>query len=224
MSRDLLATRAALVVAPHADDEALGCGGLLAALAEAGARLGLVFVTDGGASHPRSQDWPRVRLATLRAEEATASLAALGAGDAARVHLGLADAGIERRGAGWSSAGDEMAVFAEALCPEAVLVPWRRDPHRDHRDAHALTVEALKRARLGPRLLEYAVWLDELGEEGDRPHPGEVWTICLNIDPWRPRKRAAVAAHRSQLGLVVADDPGRLRPVGRHGGPPDGFR
>lgn len=207
MSRDLLAVRAALVVAPHPDDEALGCGGLLAALAEAGARLGVVFVTDGGASHPRSQDWPRPRLAALRAEEAAASLAALGAADAARVHLGLPDAGIERHGAAWSSAIGQMVAFAEALRPELVLVPWRRDPHRDHRDAHALAAEALRRTGLRPRLLEYAIWLDELGAEGDRPRAGEVYTSRLDIAPWRSRKRAAVESHRSQLGLVVQDDP-----------------
>lgn len=207
MSDDLLSARAALVIAPHPDDEALGCGGLLAALAEAGARLGAVFVTDGGASHPRSRDWPRQRLAALRAEEAAASLAALGAADAARLHLGLPDAGIERGGAAWDAALEEMAALVAALRPELVLAPWRRDPHRDHRDVHALTVDALRRAGLRPRLLEYPIWLDELGAAVDRPQAGEVWTIRIEIGPWRARKRAAIAAHRSQLGLVVEDDP-----------------
>jgi LmbE family N-acetylglucosaminyl deacetylase len=91
--------------------------------------------------------------------------------------------------------------------PRVGPLPWRRDPHRDHRDAHALTAEALRRSGLRPRLLEYAIWLDELGAEGDRPHPGEVSTIRFDIGPWRSRKRAAVAAQRSQLGLVVQDDP-----------------
>lgn len=206
MSSDLLRANAAVIVAPHPDDEALGCGSLLAALAEAGARLGVVFVTDGGASHPRSRAWPRRRLAALRAEEAKASLAALGATDAERLHLGLLDADIDRGGAEWDAALDATVTMVLTLRPELVLAPWRRDPHRDHRDANVLAVEALRRSGVRARLLEYAVWLDELGDEADRPRPGEVGTLRLEIEAWRSRKRAAVAAHRSQLGLVVTDD------------------
>jgi LmbE family N-acetylglucosaminyl deacetylase len=38
-----------LVVAPHPDDESLGCGGLIASLAQKGCRFYVVFTTDGGA-------------------------------------------------------------------------------------------------------------------------------------------------------------------------------
>lgn len=207
MSLDLLAARSALVVAPHPDDESLGCGGLLAALAERGADIGVLFVTDGGASHPRSQAWPRRRLAMRRATEADTALAALGAAGAARLHLGLPDAGIRRGDPAWAAAVEQAAAFAERIRPEIVLAPWRRDPHRDHRDAHELTFEAIARAGLRSRLLEYAIWLDELGAPEDIPKPDEVVVRRLDIAPWRSLKRAAVAAHRSQLGQVVEDDP-----------------
>jgi LmbE family N-acetylglucosaminyl deacetylase len=208
MIADLLAAQSALVVAPHPDDEALGCGGLLAALADHGARLAVLFVTDGGASHPGSRKWPGPRLAALRAEEAAASLAALGAADATRLHLGLPDAGIVRGDPGWQRAVARTADLAAGLRPALVLAPWRRDPHRDHVDAHALIVEALQRARLRPRLLEYPIWLDELAAEDDRPRPGETLAHHVDVSPWRERKQEAVAAHRSQLGLVIDDDPG----------------
>jgi LmbE family N-acetylglucosaminyl deacetylase len=207
VTADLLAARSALVIAPHPDDEALGCGGLIAALAERGADLAVVFVTDGGASHLRSQRWPRPRLASLRAEEASAALAALGAPGAACLHLGLPDAGIVRDGPDWQRAVEQTAQLASNLRPALVLTPWRRDPHRDHRDSHALTVEALKRAGIRPRLLEYPIWLDELEAEDARPLPGESMARQVDVSPWRERKRAAVAAHRSQLGLVINDDP-----------------
>ena len=41
-----------VIVAAHPDDEVLGAGGTMAMLAAAGARLRLVAVTDGEASHP----------------------------------------------------------------------------------------------------------------------------------------------------------------------------
>jgi LmbE family N-acetylglucosaminyl deacetylase len=189
VTADLLGLRSALVIAPHPDDEALGCGGLVAALAERGADLAVVFVTDGGASHPRSRKWPRPRLAALRAEEASAALAALGASGATRLHLGLPDAGIVRGGPDWRRAVERTAQLASALRPALVLAPWRRDPHRDHRDAHALTLEALARTGIRPRLLEYPIWLDELGAGDDGPRPGEVLARRLDVAPWRERKR-----------------------------------
>ncbi|HSU80978.1 MAG TPA: PIG-L family deacetylase, partial [Thermoanaerobaculia bacterium] len=38
----------ALVLAPHYDDEVLGCGGLAAQLAAAGAAVRVLFLTDSG--------------------------------------------------------------------------------------------------------------------------------------------------------------------------------
>lgn len=207
MTADLLGVRSVLVIAPHPDDEALGCGGLIAALGERGADVAVVFVTDGGASHPRSRDWPRARLADLRAEEASAALTALGISSALRLHLGLPDADIVRGSPDWQRAVERTAQLAADLRPAVVLAPWRRDPHRDHRDSHALTVEALQRADIRPRLLEYPIWLDELEAEDARPRPGEAVALAVDVSRWRKRKRAAVAAHRSQLGLVVDDDP-----------------
>jgi len=207
MTADLLSARSALVVAPHPDDESLGCGGLIAALSEVGATLGVLFVTDGGASHPRSRAWPRPRLAMRRAEEAATALAALGAAGAARLHLDLPDAGIEPGDPAWRAALTGATAFVAAIRPEIVLAPWRRDPHCDHRHAHALTREVLARGGCEPRLLEYAIWLDELGAPEDRPQPGEVDVVSLDIAPWRVHKRIAVAAHRSQLGQIVDDDP-----------------
>ncbi|WP_287171998.1 PIG-L family deacetylase [Mesorhizobium sp.] len=42
----------AVIVAPHPDDEMLGCGGVAAKKIASGAKVRLVFVTDGAASRP----------------------------------------------------------------------------------------------------------------------------------------------------------------------------
>src|SRR3954467_9728287 len=41
----------AVVLAPHADDEAMGCSGLMAKLAEAGSRIHVVYLAVDGFHH-----------------------------------------------------------------------------------------------------------------------------------------------------------------------------
>ena len=67
--------RKILVVAPHPDDETLGCGGLISLLAQNGSAFYIVFVTDGSASHRNSRAWPSARLAAQREQEARNALA-----------------------------------------------------------------------------------------------------------------------------------------------------
>ena len=48
----------AVIIAPHPDDEVLGCGGLMQGLAALCRPIQLISVTDGSASHPGSRRWP----------------------------------------------------------------------------------------------------------------------------------------------------------------------
>lgn len=207
-----LAARRIAVVAPHPDDEALGCGGLVAALAGDDRVFRVVFVTDGGASHPGSRLWPRDRLAAARRAEACGALRELGLGDEAALFLDLPDAampGLETpRG---QAAVTELAEALRAFNPDLVLLPWRRDPHCDHRDAWTLATAALSRAGLSPDTLEYAVWLDEIGGEMDRPRSGEAQRIDFDIAAGLAAKRRAVMAHRTQTTDLIDDDPSAFR-------------
>ena len=208
-----LQARSLLVVAPHPDDESLGCGGLIARLAAAGARVAVLFTTDGGASH-RSATWPRARLAEARAAEADTALDVLGAGSARRLRLGLPDAGMPPPGSpAYAQALAQTAAFIEEVGPDLVLLPWRRDPHRDHRDSHRLVSEALDAAGSGAVRLEYAIWLDELGAPADHPRDGEARRRLLPVDTVLTAKRAAVAAHLTQTTDLI-DDPDGFRLTG----------
>lgn len=201
-----------LVVAPHPDDESLGCGGLIASLAGLGSRIHTVFMTDGGASHRNSATWPRQRLAAQREKEAAEALAQLGLQDQPRTFLRLPDAAMPAPASPEGEAAlSAMRAVAAVFRPDLVLLPWRRDPHCDHRDAWRLATEALQHEGLRPRRLEYAIWLDELGSAADRPQPGEVERISFDIAPVLVRKQAAVAAHLSQTTDLIADDPEAFR-------------
>lgn len=208
----IAAWRRILVVAPHPDDESLGCGGLVATLARRGAAFRFVFVTDGGASHPCSQSWPRPRLAARRKTEAIQALHRLGVGAQPRLFLELADAAMPPPySADWQSAAARIAALVRELQPDLALLPWRRDPHCDHRASWQLARTAMLCTHARPLTLEYAIWLDELGVPDDHPDRDEAEPIRFDIGRALTRKRAAVAAHATQTTALIDDDPAGFR-------------
>ncbi len=196
------------VVAPHPDDESLGCGGLLAALSDLGVPTWALLLSDGAASHPGSPGWAGSRLVRRRLFEWHAALDLLGLPPERRVALGLPDGRLPLPGQpnGQRAVSAIRAALARAA-PATVLLPWRRDPHPDHRAAHALMEQALG-SWPSARRLEYAVWLPERGVADDRPRPGEALGWEVPLAGAAGRKEAAIRVHRSQLGLLIHDDPG----------------
>jgi LmbE family N-acetylglucosaminyl deacetylase len=200
----------ALFVAPHPDDESLGCGGLLTILARQRCEIVVLFVTDGGASHLHSRSWSRQRLAAQRRAEANAALSELGLAEHQRLFLNLRDADMPVPGCmEWCNAVACLSEIMERLQPDLVVLPWRRDPHCDHRASWQLMQEALGKAR--PMILEYAVWLDELGSPDDKPQAGEADPIAIDIRQAVASKKRAIAAHLSQTSALINDDPDGFR-------------
>jgi len=191
--------RSAVVVAAHPDDEVLGVGGTMARLAAAGARLRLVAVTDGEASHPGAD--PRVTALTRIAETADA-LRALGVGGIEVVRLRFPDAGLAAREAELS------AVLAEQCAGfELCLAPWEADAHADHEAAGRAARRAARQA--GRDVLTYPIWMWHWAKPADRRVP---WSRACRIPlpaGVAARKRAAIGAFASQL----ADREGAAGPV-----------
>jgi LmbE family N-acetylglucosaminyl deacetylase len=86
-----------LVVAPHQDDESLGCGGTIALLRAAGVPVRVLFISDGSGSHPGSRRYPPQALTALRNAEAREALALLGVDPAESTFLALPDRTSLRR-------------------------------------------------------------------------------------------------------------------------------
>jgi LmbE family N-acetylglucosaminyl deacetylase len=197
----ILGGRDPLVLAPHADDESLGCGGLLAM---AGSRAAVVVVTDGTGSHPHSKRYPAERLLALREAEAAAAVGELGVPLERLAFLRLRDTAAPSAGAAFEAAVDEIvAALARFECG-VLLGPWRHDPHGDHLAVHAMAVAAARRA--GVTHLAYPVWGWVLPADAmlDGPAPSG-WR--LDVEALLPIKRRAIAAHRSQYAGVIDDDP-----------------
>ena len=205
-----------LVVAPHPDDESLACGGIIALLnARTGSDiLRVLILTDGTGSHPHSRQFLAPARRKLRENETERALARLGCTDPRETvtFLGLPDGALpDAPGTpAFEQAAGEIARCLSAFAVRTVLVPWRRDPHRDHRAAFQLVTAAAASAACDAaplRVIEYPVWIWERGEPDDAPRADETHAWRLDVSAVHEAKQAAIREHRSQLGLVIADDP-----------------
>ena len=204
----LLGSRGLVVVAPHPDDESLGCGGLIAAARASGRPVHLVVVSDGCGSHTQSRLYPPEKLRALREAETQRAGAVLGLGSGDVTFLRLPDAHVPSDGPEADAAAAAVARAAAAIGAGAVFVTWRHDPHCDHKAAAAIVAHARPQMP-GVRVYEYPVWGWTLPPEAEvGPSPTG---LRLDVSAYRETKARAVAAHESQTTDLIADDPQGFR-------------
>lgn len=202
---DELGMSGLVIVAPHPDDESLGCGGLIASASAAGIDVRIVVVSDGTGSHPNSREYPHDRLRALRESEALAAVAELGISADAVAFLRLPDRSVPSVGPEAEAAIKAIAAAADACMASHMAVTWQHDPHRDHRATFALAAAA-SRHRGNMRLLAYPIWGFTLAPDDlldDAPPRG----FRFDMEDRLPAKRHAIAAHRSQISRLISDDP-----------------
>ncbi len=198
-----------VVLAPHPDDESLGCGGTIIRLRQLGIPVHVIFVSDGTMSHPNSPAYPAERLRALREAEASEALNRLGVETDACTFMRLPDTAVPTPDQpGFADAVATLTGLIGKIKPATVLIPWERDPHRDHRATWQLLQAVRTQDRQTPfRVLEYLIWLWELGRPDDMPRPDErrVWQVP--IDTVIDQRDDAIAAHISQVTRLIDDDP-----------------
>jgi LmbE family N-acetylglucosaminyl deacetylase len=217
-ARDITAAtarRSALVLAPHPDDETLGCGATVLRKVDAGARVVVLFATDGRHSHidPRR---PPEALAAARAAEAREACRRLGVAAADVVWLGCEEtrlwAECER-----ARARQAIAALLRGGAFDEVFVPAAADAHADHRALHRALTEALTEALTDalPEALPEA--LAEAGADaargaGQPPRVYQFGVWCRYPRWWRGalRRAAAMAARAARRGRSPLP---ALRPV-----------
>lgn len=170
-----------LVIAPHPDDEVVGCGGALCLHARRGDRITVIYLTSGELGLKK---FPREKAWEIREAEAR---------DSAKI-LGLSDLFFLRQ-PDWMI-GDHIPAMAEAIVPilkaevpGLIYLPHQSDWHPDHQAACPTVREALKLGDISvPELRAYEVWTP-LGEFDE----------VVDISPVMSQKLRALRAHRSQL-------------------------
>ena len=197
----------AVVVAPHPDDETLGCGGAIALLRQRSIPVNILVMSDGTGSHPSSQLYPPPRLRRLRELETCEALGRLGVDTLDVTFLRLSDTSIPHPGtADFPTAVERCRHYLYQYSPSILFVPWRSDQHCDHRATWHIVQSCLQDWEYPPQQLVYSIWGSSTG--GLRDLPTGEWGWRLDIRSVVDLKRYAVAAHQSQTTDLINDDAG----------------
>jgi LmbE family N-acetylglucosaminyl deacetylase len=181
----------ALVIAPHFDDDVLGCGGLIAQLTAAGSGVAVLFLTDGSGGDEEIEN--RQAYAERRHGEAIRGLEILGVDDVE--FLDLPDGSLATH-LDEASAGIRRALIERR--PDLLLAVSPIEISTDHRAAFAALYAVLAPLRGGTDLDAAVADLDILLYEANRPaFPDVLVDVSAEID----LVRQAIDAHESQLEL-----------------------
>lgn len=181
-----------LVIAPHPDDETLGCGGTMLRRKAEGAALGWLIVT--GISEQTG--WPAKRV-QLRDEEIRRVADLIGIDHV--YNLRLPSTHLDKRP--MSELVDQFSEVFRAFQPSEVLLPHRADVHTDHRlvfDAAAACTKWFRYSSVRRVLAYETISETDFGLDADCAfHPN----YFIDIGDYLERKLEVMATYKSELGV-----------------------
>jgi LmbE family N-acetylglucosaminyl deacetylase len=192
-----------VVLAPHPDDETLGCGGTLRLLTGAGKEVKVIFLTSGDKGGPDQEARPLpgssgqhggtcvTDYALMREREAERALRVLGVSD--YEFFRFPDREIHEQ---YHGALQRVMRTAEAFMPDTIYAPSMVELNPDHRAAAALSMEIQRRLAEGPTVSGSCSPVRIVFYEVTTPlRPN----ILVDITPVYRRKKKAMKRYRSQL-------------------------
>ena len=191
-----------LVIAPHPDDETLGCGGTIALACKKKQKIRVVIVTDGSAAC-HSSKISQQELAQMRYAEATKAVETLGAKSADIIFLNFPD----------KKAAENILALQEAFLtqitsfkPTQIYSPYKIDMNPDH-VAIAEAIDRLHKANLITcPVYEYPVWFTPRAMLMHAINP--LFWLRLRYQDVRAcltEKRKALEAHHTQLENITGE-------------------
>lgn len=160
LSRPYVISRSPCVIlAPHQDDETLGCGGLIARKRHEGQELHVIFLTDGGASHRGHASISGCDLISLRRLEALRAMEKLSV-DSACVQFwnepdGTLDSLSHQRK---EALINRLAALLASVQPGRLFVPCSPDGSSEHDPIIGFAQQAAARAGNAPEIWQYPIW------------------------------------------------------------------
>lgn len=173
-----------LVLAPHPDDESLGCGGTIKLLTQAGMQVDVVLMTRGenGFDAPGVQPATvHEQLAVKREAEARAACDILGVRSVE--FLNGIDGGLIHQ----PHLVKSLASLLQMGNYQRIFAPWYGEAHLDHTATFRILQRTLAEIATRPAIWLYEIWTPL------------VPTDHVPIDATMAAKREAIAQHQSQL-------------------------
>ena len=166
-----------LVIAPHPDDEVIGCGGTVCLHRQLGHKVSILYLTDGERG---IKNMNPIKTAELRRTEAKRSSAHLDIPEENLYHLHLRDGDVINQ----SGTNYDLREILEKSDPDIIYLPSFVEAHRDHYAANVLLKNNLVKSAI---IAAYEVWTPLI--------PNRLVNISSVIDA----KRAALLEHASQM-------------------------
>ena len=189
--------RRILILAPHPDDEVVGCAAAIGRARAAGAEVAVLFLTHGCVEQSAMWPWERARYVSVtarRRDESAAACALLGVEP-----IGWSDRPARRL---WrelpEAERDARRAVADAR-PDQLWTPAYEGGNPDHDAANAL---ASRLARDGVPVLEFAEYNLSGGKARSHafPSPNGTEEVLTLTDAERSLKRKALATYASERG------------------------
>jgi LmbE family N-acetylglucosaminyl deacetylase len=167
----------ALILAPHPDDEALGCAGTIALLNESGVSSTVVLLTDGESLNGA----PSPEIGVVRRQEGIRCSEILGCGEP--IFIGLPDGEME---AHIEEAVNRLSPIIGQMRPDLIFSPSPLDYHRDHLATAKIAVKLMREAGTF-QMAFYEVYSTIR------------FTHLVNITEAAGKKRDAILSYRTSL-------------------------
>jgi len=182
-----------LVIAPHADDESLGCGGVICSHIDRGDTVHWLLVTEMSRDFGYSED--RVIKRKQELEEVVSRF-----GFASVRSLGLEPARLDVYP--MSEIVSKMSSLISSLKPEVVYTPFRNDAHSDHEVVYDAVMAATKvfRHPYIRRVLAYETISET--DFGMKPEDGGFRpNVYIDISKYIEKKVNILSLFESEVGI-----------------------
>lgn len=183
--------RRALVFCAHSDDQALGAGGYIAALARQGVEVRTIICSFGEYSHPHLKPKEVQKTRVLESKKADRILGGSGV-----AFLGVREGRFEQDFKERALA-ENVARQLREFDPQRILTHSEDDPHPDHRAARRMLLEVYGKAGLAAEVYTFDVW--NLFNLRKRRHP----KLIVDVTKTFKKKLDAIDTFRSQKVALV---------------------
>jgi LmbE family N-acetylglucosaminyl deacetylase len=200
-----------VIVAPHMDDEALACGGLIAKLPHKDA-VHVIYATDGMKSPAPiipGRDKISPDLGKTRVQESIEAMKSLGVPEHNLHFLCLPEAQLKKH---LSSLRNLLGNKITTIAPQQIFVPFRYDRHPDHLAVNHVIESDFRQGDTQPQLIEYFVYYRwRLMPKRDiRSYILPQFLFKLEIGDVAKQKRQALDCFKSQTTIFY---PWQTRPI-----------